>query len=80
MVLEIYDESKMKEQADQGTFIRQDSLHKFNSLVHRSKDNLHDEKMFKDIDDLKMQDNLSDQMRDTKMSFASIVRDDKRNV
>jgi len=70
----------MKEVADQGSFIRQDSLHKFNKMVHESKDNLHEERIFKDLDDLKLQDAFSDQMRDTKMSFASIVRDDTRNV
>jgi len=68
----------MKEQADQGTFMRQDSLHKFNSLVHKSKDNLHEEKIFQEFDDVR--DIEVDQMRDTKMSFKSILRDDTINV
>lgn len=76
MQLQIYDVSKMKEQADQGAFTRQDSLHKFNTMVHRSKDNLHEGKLFQEFDDVKE----TDQMRDTKMSFKSILRDDTRNV
>lgn len=78
MQLQIYDVSKMKEQADQGTFIRQDSLHKFNSLVSKSKDNLHEEKMFQEFEDVKEKE--SDPMRDTKMSFKSILRDDTINI